>query len=82
MKIKVLGPGCMKCKNLYIETEKALANSGIPAELEKVEKIEEIMKYGVLITPALIINDKVKSSGKVIKADEIASWIIEESTSK
>ena len=52
MKIKVLGTGCAKCKLLYAEAQKAVAAAGIGVELEKVEKIDDIMKYGVMVTPA------------------------------
>jgi small redox-active disulfide protein 2 len=75
MKIKVLGTGCAKCKMLYAEAQKAIASSGIAVELEKVEKIDEIMKFGVMMTPALVINEEVKSSGRLPPASEIVSWI-------
>ena len=75
MKIKVLGPGCVKCKQLFTEAERAVASSGLQVELEKVEKIDEIMKYGVMITPSLVIDGEVKASGRVVPASEIASWI-------
>jgi small redox-active disulfide protein 2 len=75
MKIKVLGPGCPKCRKLYAEAEKAIALSGVKADLEKVEKIEEIIKYGVMATPALVIDEEVKASGRIARSDEIASWL-------
>jgi small redox-active disulfide protein 2 len=75
MKIQVLGTGCAKCKRLYAEAEKAIASSGVPVELEKVEKIEEIMKSGVMMTPALVIDGEVKSSGRIPPASEIVSWL-------
>jgi len=77
MKIKVLGTGCAKCKKLYTEAEKAIADSGEPVELEKVEQIDEIMKYGVMMTPALVVNEVVKSSGRIPNTSEILSWIHE-----
>jgi small redox-active disulfide protein 2 len=77
MKILVLGPGCMKCHKLFDEAEKAVADTGLSVQLEKVEKIDEVMKHGVMITPALIIDGKVKCSGRVPKAVEIAGWIRE-----
>lgn len=77
MKILVLGPGCMKCNKLFAEAEKAVAETGASVELEKVEKIDEIMKHGVMITPALVIDGAVKCSGKVPSAAEIAVWIRE-----
>ena len=75
MKIKVLGTGCAKCKLLYAEAQKAVAASGVGAELEKVEKIDEIMGYGVMMTPALVIDEQVKSSGRIPHSAEIVSWI-------
>ena len=75
MKIKVLGTGCAKCKKLYAEAEKAIASSGQTVELEKVEQIDEIMKYGVMMTPALVIGEEVKSSGRIPASSEIVSWI-------
>jgi small redox-active disulfide protein 2 len=76
MKIKVLGTGCAKCKLLYAEAQKAVAASGVGAELEKVEKIDEIMKYGVMMTPALVVDEQVKASGRIPPAPEIVSWIM------
>jgi small redox-active disulfide protein 2 len=75
MKIKVLGTGCPKCKKLHAEAEKAIVKAGVPAELEKVEQIDEIMKYGVMMTPALVIDEEVKSSGRIPPSTEIALWI-------
>ena len=75
MKIKVLGTGCAKCKLLYAESQKAVAASGVGVELEKVEKIDDIMKYGVMMTPALVIDERVVASGRIPKAAEIVSWI-------
>jgi small redox-active disulfide protein 2 len=67
----------MKCNKLFAEAEKAVAEAGVSVELEKVEKIDEIMKHGVMITPALVIDGAVKCSGKVPSASEIAGWIRE-----
>lgn len=75
MKIKILGTGCPKCKKLYSEAEKAIAASGVKAELEKVEKIEEIIKYGVMATPGLVIDEEVMSSGRIPQNGEIVSWL-------
>ena len=75
MKIKILGTGCPKCKKLFAEAEKAVAASGVAAEVEKVEKIEEIMKYGVMMTPALVIDEVVKASGRIPPSSEIVTWI-------
>ena len=75
MKIKVLGTGCPKCKKLYVEAEKAVASSGVEAELEKVEKIDDIMKYGVMMTPALVVDEEVKASGRIPSIPEIVTWL-------
>lgn len=75
MKIKVLGTGCPNCRKLYAEAEKAIALSGVNADLEKVENIEEIIKYGVMATPGLVIDKAVKASGRIPPSSEIASWI-------
>ena len=75
MKIEVLGPGCMKCNKQYEEARQAIAECGLDVELVKVERIDRIMTYGVMITPALVIDGQVKCSGKVAKAEEIVRWI-------
>ena len=75
MNIKVLGTGCPKCRKLYAEAEKAITSSGAKVALEKVERIEEILKYGVMVTPVLVINGEVKVSGRIPQSEEIVSWI-------
>ena len=75
MNVKVLGTGCAKCKKLYAEAEKAIAQAGMQASLEKVEKIDEIMKFGVITTPALVIDGEVKCSGRIPPSPEIVSWL-------
>lgn len=75
MQIKVLGTGCAKCKLLYGEAEKAIAASGLPVELGKVERIDEIMKFGVMVTPAIVVDGEVKASGRIPKTAEIVNWI-------
>jgi small redox-active disulfide protein 2 len=75
MEIKVLGPGCAKCKKLYQETEKALKETGVDAELEKVEKIDDIVSYGVALTPALVIDGDIVSVGKALRQKEIVALI-------
>jgi small redox-active disulfide protein 2 len=82
MKIKILGTGCSKCKKLYAETEKAVAASGVPVEIEKVESIDEIVKYGVMMTPALVIDEEVKTSGRVLSSSDIAKLIATAATKK
>jgi len=75
MTIKVLGTGCAKCKRLYAEAERAVAATGVAARLEKVEAIDDIMRYGVMMTPALVIDDEVVASGRIPSSDEIAGWL-------
>jgi small redox-active disulfide protein 2 len=75
MKVKVLGPGCAKCTKLYAEAEKAVAAAGVAAELEKVEKLDEIMAHGVMMTPALVVDGEVKCAGRVPGPAEIATWL-------
>jgi small redox-active disulfide protein 2 len=75
VEIKVLGTGCSRCRRLYEEAKKAIVEAGIPATLQKVERREEIESYKVLCTPALVINEKVKSAGRIPEAKEIAGWL-------
>ncbi len=75
MKIEVLGTGCAKCTTLYENTRKALEESGKSAEVVKVQDIPTIMKYGVMSTPALVIDGKVKFSGKVASVGEIKGML-------
>jgi small redox-active disulfide protein 2 len=75
VEIKVLGSGCANCKRLYAEAEKAIAQAGQEATLSKVESIEEIMGFGVMRTPALVIDGSVVASGKIPSAAEIATFI-------
>jgi small redox-active disulfide protein 2 len=75
MKIEVLGSGCAKCKRLHKNVEKAVKRSGIDAEIVKVEDISEIMERGVMITPGLVVDGKVVSSGKVPGVDEIIALL-------
>lgn len=71
MEIKILGPGCPKCKTLEKLTRDVVAQNGIDAIVTKVEDIVEIMKYGVMTTPALVVNGKVEIKGRVPSAEEI-----------
>ncbi len=75
MKIEILGTGCPKCKKLYKNTEKAVNDMGLEAEVKKVKKMKDIMKYGVMITPALVIDGDVKLSGKVPAVEEMKGII-------
>ncbi len=75
MNIKVLGSGCSKCKTLEENVKKVLSETGQDASVEKVEDFKEIMKYGVMQTPALVIDEKVVSVGKVLKEKDIKALL-------
>jgi small redox-active disulfide protein 2 len=77
MKIEIIGSGCPKCNKTFENAKQAIANAGIQAELVKVTDIKDIMNYGVMITPALAIDGKLKVSGRIPSADEILNWISE-----
>jgi small redox-active disulfide protein 2 len=77
MVIKILGAGCSKCKVLEARVRELVSKHNIAATVEKVTEIRDIMKYGILSTPGLVINEKVKSSGNVPKDDQILNWINE-----
>ena len=74
-KIQILGMGCPKCKLLTANAEAAVKALGIEATVEKVEKIADIMKFGVMMTPALAVDGQVKSAGKVLSADDIKKFL-------
>ena len=71
MEIKILGPGCAKCRTLDKLTREVVEKNGINANIIKVEDIMEIMKYGVMSTPALVVDEKVVVKGRVPSSDEI-----------
>ncbi|RXJ97026.1 thioredoxin family protein [Arcobacter sp. AHV-9/2010] len=71
MKIEILGTGCTKCKALEVATKQAVSKIGGFHEVKKVEDIVEIMNYGVMSTPALVVDGEVKSVGKLLSVDEI-----------
>lgn len=74
-KIQILGTGCPKCNQLEENARKAADQAGTGYEIEKVSDIKEITKFGVMITPALVIDGKVMTSGKVLSAEEIAKLL-------
>jgi small redox-active disulfide protein 2 len=74
-KIQILGTGCPKCKKLAENVEEAIKNIGVECEIEKVTKINEIMKFGVMVTPALAVDGEVKVVGKVASPDEIKGML-------
>ena len=69
--IQILGTGCPKCKLLFANAEAAVKSAGIEAQIEKVEKIVDILKFGVMSTPALVVDGQVKSVGKVLSSEQI-----------
>jgi len=75
MKIEVLGMGCANCKRLYQNAVEAAKQSGKEVEVTKVEDIKAITGYGVMSTPALVIDGVVKTTGKIPKVEEIKGWI-------
>jgi small redox-active disulfide protein 2 len=77
MKIEILGTGCSKCNKTKEVIEKVLTSTGVKAEVVKVEDIETILKYGVMITPAVVVDGDVKIAGKVPDEKEIKKWITE-----
>jgi len=74
-KIQILGTGCSKCKKLAENAEIAAKELGIEYEIEKVTNINDIMKFGVMITPALAVDGKVKIAGKVASPDDIKAML-------
>ena len=75
MKIQILGTGCPKCKKVAEVAEKAVKELGVEAEVVKITDINEIMNFGVMMTPALAIDGDVKVSGKMPRLDEVKKWI-------
>lgn len=71
MKIQILGPGCTKCRTLVANAQAAVALAGIDAQIEKIDRIEDIVRFGVMTTPALAVDGKVRSAGRVLAVDEI-----------
>lgn len=76
MILEVLGTGCAKCKMLHESVLKAVAETGVQAEVRKIEDIAAIMERGVLSTPALVKDGKVLVAGKVPSPKEIAAWLL------
>jgi small redox-active disulfide protein 2 len=77
MEIKILGSGCMNCKKLYANAEAAVQELGANIQITKVEDFKEITKYGVMRTPAIVIDEKVKAFGKISTVEEIKKFIQE-----
>ncbi len=82
MKIEILGIGCAKCHKLEEMVRAVVAKEDINADISKVEDFKIIMKYGVMTTPALVIDGEVKAAGKIPSDDQIKSWLKGESINK
>ena len=77
MNIKILGTGCSKCINLENKVRELVRQNSIDAEVQKISGLQDIMKYGIMSTPGLVINEKVVSFGTVPKDSQILQWIKE-----
>lgn len=75
MEIKILGPGCTKCKSVHSMVEKVVAEAGVEATITKVEDIMEIMKYNIMSTPAIVVDEIVKIKGRVPSEAEVRQAI-------
>lgn len=75
MKIEILGMGCPKCKKLYENAQVAVKEANIEADVVKVEDMSKITDYGVMTTPAIVVDGDVKSAGRVSTPDEIKAWL-------
>jgi small redox-active disulfide protein 2 len=71
MKIQILGTGCAKCRTLTANTDKAIRELGLAAEIEKVEALADIARMGVMMTPALAVDGRVKSSGRLLSVHQV-----------
>jgi small redox-active disulfide protein 2 len=80
MNIKILGIGCPKCRRLEEKVKEVVLKNNINAEIEKITEVLDMMKYGIMMTPGLVVNEKLKSSGVIAKDEDILKWINEEMT--
>ncbi|MBL7128799.1 MAG: thioredoxin family protein [Ignavibacteria bacterium] len=78
MVIKILGVGCNRCRKLEQQVKDLVTEKNIDTTIEKVTNIDDMMKYGIMTTPGLVINDKLKSTGILPKNEQILKWIEEE----
>ena len=77
MVVKILGTGCKKCTTLEERVKEVIKNNEIDSEVIKIQEPEEIMKYGIMMTPGLVINEKVVSYGEIPKNEDILKWLSE-----
>jgi len=75
MKVRVLGSGCSKCKTLELRIRQLAADHRLPVDVEKITDLQEIMKYGIMMTPGLVINGDLKSVGTVPKDSQLLEWL-------
>lgn len=78
MEIRILGPGCPRCNEVEKRTIDALAELDIPADVQKITDLKKIMEYNIITTPGLVINGKMKCSGRIPSKSQIKNWINEE----
>lgn len=75
MEIRILGPGCSRCREVEKRTINALAELNMEADVQKISDLKKMMEYRIMGTPALVINGQVKCSGRIPSVEEIKSWI-------
>ena len=79
MRIEILGMGCAKCKQLMANAEKAVREAGVVAEVVKVEDMDKIVGYGIMTTPAVVIDGKVRTAGKMLSVEELKKLFVQAS---
>ena len=75
MKVQILGSGCAKCKTLEERVRELVAKNQLPVEVEKITDLQEMMKYGIMMTPGLVIDGVVKSVGSIPKESQLLEWM-------
>ena len=75
MTVKILGPGCSKCKTLEEKVRRIVFEHKLDAEIIKITDLNEIVKYGIMLTPGLVIDEQIKSYGTVPKEEQILAWL-------
>lgn len=78
MEVKILGTGCKKCNTLETKVRELIEKNSIDAVVEKVTDIKEMINYGIMMTPGLVINEKLMSTGIIPKEDQLLNWLKEE----